>query len=270
MRLLNQKQTNLKAKAGNAPRPTIAQRNKLNDLQTEEYRRSLMLNELKNSTIPAQNHQGLSESIDNENSKTYSVRSTNKSKKLMEISGQISLGVLIQKNSNSNRMDKYELNKSYHEQLERQIQERNRLKDKGNYDKISNIIDKRVFDRNPHDTPINNANMKTELEMAREVKRDSLRNSVDRKRYGGGKDLRISNIAYHNVVPPLSYSEVIDSRPYHEKRFHVQRNWLESVMAGSYLNKDVVRPEMENSELYESIKKNYGNHASVYNIITGV
>ena len=50
---------------------------------------------------------------------------------------------------------------------------------------------------------------------------------------------------------------------------YLQKKCLDDIDRGFYLNKEVVNQSLVPDEMYLDIKKKYGNHSSVYNIITG-
>lgn len=95
--------------------------------------------------------------------------------------------------------------------------------------------------------------------------------SLDPRAFGGSSkyDFRVQNRPYCDVEPAPDCQTVERMKPSDGDRYFLQRNCIEDIQKGFYLNKGVVNGRLEVEDMYRDIKKKYGNHAGVYNIITG-
>ena len=83
------------------------------------------------------------------------------------------------------------------------------------------------------------------------------------------KPIRIQNSAMFTVERGPSHNEIESMKPAQKERFWLQRNCIEDIQKGMYLNKKAVNHYLNPDKMYEDIRKKYGNHSGVYNIITG-
>jgi hypothetical protein len=268
-------------------RPSLT-RNLLDDLQTDKFRTQKHLEQhqsLSNSQQNLPQNMVKNSELQNFASKSLETEAlgqilTGKSKKIMDMYGRISLGNLLppRKLPNSDYLEKTVKCGILRGRLEEQMMQRDMVKEmeeKGRYCPENHLrAQEHMFDEAAviDFGGLNRAFHGSAGEPGRGgsfVLKGS--QSLDPRAFGGSSkyDFRVQNRPYCDVGPAPDCETVESMKPSKGDRYFLQRNCIEDIQKGFYLNKGVVNGRLEVEDMYRDIKKKYGNHAGVYNIITG-
>ena len=251
-------------------------RNKANDLQSEEQRKGLWMNELGNSKLPIIHNRIQSEFVnrDYNGNNMHSVENPNdnKNKKRMDLNGSISLGKLVPQSNATNPLERHELKKKYQENLDKQIADREKLREKYN-NMYCNITDTDL-EFNSYFT--NNKDFRNEPGQQagqylghdrRRKQQDFLQNSSEAKRQANREISGGYTMPDYDARQVSGYIENVANR---QRIYNLQRSDLEDFKKGSNMNRDFVRVSGDNKSIYLDVKRNGGNNSSIYNIISGI